>query len=336
MKYTEISSRFRRFFELPLSPVAVKLNSGLDADELSPKRYCEMVRLCAAHGDTFTFTVDDLSCASAELALGFEEPKYGEVYPRIKPASTSHITLTPLEKADFKPEVVIVVGNPRKIMRIVATMSKVTGKEVSSKFKGQFAVCGECTAIPVMEHEVNLSLLCAGARMFGGYEKDDIAVGFPAEEFERLAEGLTREEITSALCGCIMDDLPANVMNTILGLGFTKGTDHFSGRFGDEIIRLYTPKDNKGKITSITLHVPVKFRDAEAATRAAEAASEVLEYPLLFQQRDNWIDVALPVELGESINRAAMRGDRFNTLVNQAIGTLQQHTGRFRKKCGAG
>ncbi|MCL7475534.1 MAG: DUF169 domain-containing protein [Methanosarcinales archaeon] len=334
MKYAEVSSRFRRFFELPASPVAVKINSDKPHDELDPRRYCEMVRLSASHGDTFTFTVDDLSCASAELALGFEEPKYGEVYPRIKPADTTSVTLAPLEKADFEPDVVIVIGNPRKIMRMATTLGKIHGREVSSKFKGEFAVCGECTAIPVMENTVNLSLLCAGARMFGGYEKDEIAVGFPMQEFEVLAEGLTRDEITAALCGCLMDDLPSKVIDTILGLGFVKGTDHFTGRFGNEIVRFYTPKDTKGKITSVTLHVPVKFKDAEAAMSALDVAAEVFEDPMLFGQRDNWIDVALPVDLGESINRAVMRGEKFNSLVKKGIEVMLTHIGRFKRKSG--
>lgn len=332
MKYAEISSRFRRFFELPASPVAVKINSDKSPDELTPRRYCEMVRLSAAHGDTFTFTVDDLSCASAELALGFEEPKYGEVYPRIKPANTKQVTLAPLEKADFEPDAVIVIGNPQKIMRMATTLAKIHGKEVTSKFKGEFAVCGECTAIPVMENTVNLSLLCAGARMFGGYEKDEIAVGFPIEEFETLAEGLTRQEITAALCGCLMDDLPVKVIDTILGAGFIKGTDHFSGRFGEEIVRLFTPKDEKGKITSLTLHVPVKFRDGEAAEAALKMAAEIFEDPMMFARRDNWIDVALLLEMDESINRAVMRGDKFNSLVKQGIDVLLTHVGRFKRK----
>lgn len=335
MKYAEVSSRFRRFFELPASPVAVKINSDKSHDELAPRRYCEMVRLSAAHGDTFTFTVDDLSCASAELALGFEEPKYGEVYPRIKPADTASVTLAPLEKADFEPDVVIVIGNPQKIMRMATTLGKIHGKEVSSKFKGEFAVCGECTAIPIMENTVNLSLLCAGARMFGGYEKDEIAVGFPMKEFEELAKGLTRDEITSALCGCLMDDLPAKVIDTILGLGFVKGTDHFTGRFGNEIVRFYTPKDNKGKITSVTLHVPVKFRDADAARSALDSAADIFEDPMLFAQRDNWIDVALLVDLGESINRAVMRGDRFNSMMKKGIDVLLARVGRFKRKSQA-
>ena len=174
MEYTEITTKFRRFFELPTSPVAVKIIAKVGGDGAdkanqrvvknadakkieSPMRYCEMVRHCAVLGESFTLDIGDLSCASAELALGFVEPSYGEVYPRIKPANTTMVMLAPLEKAIFVPDVVIVVSNPRKIMRMTTIMAHLTDREpVSAKFKGEFAVCGECTAIPYME---NLSLI---------------------------------------------------------------------------------------------------------------------------------------------------------------------------------
>lgn len=333
MKYAEITKRFRQFFELPHTPVAVKINSETPADtDLQPMRYCEMVRKSAAHGDTFTFTVDDLSCASAELALGFTEPTYGKVYPTITPANTTQVTVAPLDKCDFDPDVVIIIGNASKLMRIATILSRVQGNIISSKFKGEFAVCGECTAIPLMENTVNLSLLCGGARMFGGYRSDEIVFGFPMDTFVKLTEALNEDSIIKALCGCIMDDLPASVVDSIMSLGFSKGTDHFSGRFGDEIVRLYIPKSDTGKSISISLHVPVKFKDADAATNANEVASGLFEEPMFHRTRDNWVDVVLLVELGESINRAAMRGEKFNALVKGGIDVMLEHIGKFRRK----
>ena len=64
--------------------------------------------------------------------------------------------------------------------------------------------------------------------MFGGYRSDEIVFGFPMDTFVKLTEALTEDSIIKALCGCIMDDLPAHVVDNILALGFTKGTDHFS------------------------------------------------------------------------------------------------------------
>ncbi len=335
MKNVELSMKFRKFFELPSSPVAIKIisDSSLQKTGSQPMRFCEMVRRSAVYGESFVFSIEELTCTNAEIALGFMEPSYGEVYPRIKPAHTKLISVSPLEKTENKPDVVIVVGNPRKIMRISTVLSQLHEKQpVDVKFKGEFAVCGECTAIPFMEKKVNLSLLCHGARMFSGYRDEEIVMGFPPEDFIRIAESTEEKEITSALCGCIMDDIPQGAVLAIEEIGFGKGTDQFFGRFGNEIVRLYTPKDKNGKITSLTLHVPIKFKDNETASAVDEKLKNILEKPLLHRLRDNWIDIALPLELGESLNRASMRKGKFEVFVKNGIDAILKMTEKIRRK----
>lgn len=335
MSYEELSKKFRKLFELPSSPVAVRIISDESQEKKSipPMRFCEMVRRCAFYGESFLFGVEQLTCTSGELALGFTAPTYGEVYPRIKPAQTKLVSLTPLEKTQKKPDIVIIIGNPRKIMRVSSVLSKLHEKQpVEAKFKGEFAVCGECTTIPYMEKKANLSLLCDEARMFSGYRDDEIVMGFPIEDFIRISESTEEKEITTALCGCIMDDIPKNAVDAIEKMGFGKGTDQFFGRFGKEIIRLYTPKDKDGRITSLTLHVPVKYKDRGTALKANEKAREVLQSPMLHRVRDNWIDIALPLELGETLGRASMRGEKFEALIKSGINTLLKEVEILRRK----
>ncbi len=335
MKYAEFSVKFRKFFELPSSPVAVRIITDASEKKTSTAlmRFCEMVRRSAVYGESFVFGVEELTCTSGELALGFTEPSYGEVYPRIRPANTKLVSVTPLEKTDSKPDVVIIVGNPRKIMRVSTILSQLHEKKpVEARFKGEFAVCGECTAIPYMEKKVNISLLCNGARMFSGFRDDEIVMGFPLEDFIQISESTEEKEITSALCGCIMDDIPANAVTAIEKIGFGKGTDQFFGRFGKEIVRLYTPKDKDGKITSLTLHVPVKFRDNETASGVDEDARELLQPPVLHRVRENWMDIALPLDLGEPLNRASMRGEKFEALVRGGIDTILKEVEKVKRK----
>jgi uncharacterized protein (DUF169 family) len=338
VKYAELSTKFRKFFELPSSPVAVRIiNENTEQKSAGqPMRFCEMVRRSAVYGESFVFGVEELTCTSAELALGFTEPSYGEVYPRIKPANTKLVSVSPLERTEKKPDVVIVVGNPRKVMRISTILAQLHEKRpVEAKFKGEFAVCGECTAIPYMEKKVNLSLLCNGARMFSGYRDDEIVLGFPLDDFIRIAESTEEKEITSALCGCIMDDIPKGAVTAIEKIGFGKGTDQFFGRFGEEIVRLYTPKDKDGKIASLTLHVPVKFKDNETASSVNEKARKLLQAPLLHRVRDNWVDIALPIELGETLNRASMRGEKFEALIRGGIDTILKEVEKVKRKAAA-
>jgi len=335
MKYAELSMKFRKFFELPSSPVAIRIlnDSSEQKTSIKPMRYCEMVRRSAFYGESFVFSVEELTCTSAELALGFTEPSYGEVYPRIKPANTKLVSISPLEKTENKPDVVIIVSNPRKIMRISTIIAQIHEKQpVEVKFKGEFAVCGECTAIPLLEKKVNLSLLCNGARMFSGYRDDEVVMGFPFDDFSQVAQSTEEKEITSALCGCMMDDIPAGAVSAIEKIGFGKGTDQFFGRFGTEIVRLYTPKEKDGKITSLTLHIPVKFKDVETAFKANEKAAEILEKPMLHRVRDNWVDIALPLDLGETLNRASMRGEKLEALVKSGIDTILNEAEKLKRK----
>jgi hypothetical protein len=46
--------------------------------------------------------------------------------------------------------------------------------------------------------------------------------------------------------------------DTLNRLLLCNGARMFSGRFGEEIVRFNTLKSNDGKISSITLHVPIK------------------------------------------------------------------------------
>jgi len=46
MKYAELSMKFRKFFELPSSPVAIRIINDASEKKTSsqPMRFCEMVR----------------------------------------------------------------------------------------------------------------------------------------------------------------------------------------------------------------------------------------------------------------------------------------------------
>jgi len=76
-----------------------------------------------------------------------------------------------------------------------------------------------------------------------------------------------------------MDDIPAGAVSAIEKSDSEKELTSFSAVLGIEIVRLYTPKDKDGKITSLTLHVPVKFKDSETSSKVNEKAKKILENP---------------------------------------------------------
>jgi len=48
--------------------------------------------------------------------------------------------------------------------------------------------------------------------------------------------------------------------------------------------------------------------------------------------RDNWVDIALPLDLGESLNRASMRGEKFETIIKAGIDTILKEVEKVKKK----
>ncbi len=324
-------AKFRKFFELPYSPVGVKISRDSLEPDSRPARYCELVRKASLFGDEFVLTADRLTCAGAEVSLGFSEPMFDEVSPRLE-FGTKAIIIKPLEKMKERPDAVIVIGTPKKLMRLSSVYNQIFGEPVLSQFKGSNAICGECTAVPILENRPNLSLLCDGCRTFADYKDDEIAVGMPYEVFLKIADGVQEDRIIRALCGCIMDDLPKNAVKAIADFGFDKATDHFFGFFNGQIIRMYAIKGEDGKVKELTFYLPVKFKNTEIAGGMYNKAREFFSEPYMIRLRDNWIDIVLPVDLFAPIQRVVQQKDKFESILNSAIDQITEKVKEFKER----
>ena|SRR5665648_373771 len=100
-----------------------------------------------------------------------------------------------------------------------------------------------------------------------------------------------------------------------------------------DIVRVYSTKDDKGKISSV-VQIPVKFATKEEAEDAFDAARGIVAESTLVGLRDNWVDMAIIVEFGESINRAAMRGDKFTAFIQDGVRVIKEEAGKFKRKRG--
>jgi hypothetical protein len=52
----------------------------------------------------------------------------------------------------------------------------------------------------------------------------------------------------------------------------------------------------------------------------------------MHRARDNWVDIAIPIELGESLNRACMRGEKFEALVKGSIEKILNEVEKVKRK----
>ncbi|MDA8066395.1 MAG: DUF169 domain-containing protein [Thermaerobacter sp.] len=168
--------RLKRYLGMELAPVAVRILRGDPAPPggaTGSPTYCDLV-LRAARGERFVLdpaSVRRLSCPNPELALGFREPRFADVQPRIEGGTTAVVIGG--EEAD----VWLFILTPAQVTRLATLLG---GMQVS--FRGEMAVCGEATAQVYRTEKANLSFLCQGCRELSGYRDDQVVVGLtPAE-----------------------------------------------------------------------------------------------------------------------------------------------------------
>lgn len=185
---TGVSKTLADYLGMTTRPVGVKVyREGEAVETPSPDRKKEKLRFCrfvreAAAGRDFLIRMEDLDCANAEVALGFREPKYVKIEPRIK----DKIALLKVGAAE-DCDVVLLLLNPEQVMTLSILL-----EGVNARFKGDMAVCGEAMAQVYNTGQPNVTFLCGGARTFGGYQTNDVIMALPYKTFTDLPSRMTR------------------------------------------------------------------------------------------------------------------------------------------------
>ncbi len=176
----------QNYLKMVVLPVTVHIFQG---EETVPTRlkgeaargaltYCQLVRR-AAGGEEVVLDADavkELACPSPELALGFREPKYVDVQPRIG-GGTREVILGQGGEDLGDPDVILLILNPAQTTDLALLLGG-----IEANFAGQMAVCGEATAKVYRDGRANVSFLCHGCRELAGYGPDEVVVGITAAE----------------------------------------------------------------------------------------------------------------------------------------------------------
>ena len=179
----EIEERVRSYLGLNHRLVGIRI-SGKSVDgnhPAAPMTFCRAVREVLG-GKELIVVIDDLCCPNAELCLGFREPMFVDVEPRIE-TKTKAVHTGPLEDAD----VVLFVLNSEQVM----IMSILLGG-IKAEFKGEMAICGEAVAQVYNEGEPNVSFLCSGARELGGFKTHEVVLSLPYALFLELSDRMAK------------------------------------------------------------------------------------------------------------------------------------------------
>jgi uncharacterized protein (DUF169 family) len=219
INYEESSEILKKTLGLNGSPVAIAFATS--KDEIPPGvpelektiRHCMMVGLARKEGKTFYAPVDKHECNGGAWALGLKDLtqtlKTGEFYfklgkfassaackrtidkvSHLAPGYTYATLYAPLEKTPFIPQIVLIIANPRSMLKLAQSSLFRLGGRIYSEFSGIQSVCSDATAQTFLSGRPNFSLGCDGSRKFSGIADDEMVMGIPAELLPETTEAL--------------------------------------------------------------------------------------------------------------------------------------------------
>jgi len=284
--------------------VGIKINPSEDGEHpKEPAWFCQLVKEASLRGKEFVINLEDLSCPNADITLGFRKPRYMEIEPRIK-EEVKRVKIGSVEGSD----VVLLCLNAEQVMTLSILLGGIT-----SFFKGEMGVCGEAVAATYNQKKPNITFLCNGARLMGGFRTNEIVLAIPCQEFNSLTQRIENLLKTGgSLCGCQVSDIPKEMVSAFRKAGFDKGADYFFGKIDSYQVRIYLNKDETGRLRQLTFYLPIKG-----------AEDIVVNPPFQSKRRGNWTDIYAVFdteELGINLYTGKNMERVFKELVRKAIG----------------
>jgi uncharacterized protein (DUF169 family) len=196
----QYSTRLQRVLELNGSPVAVAISpdSSDGLEYLQQKvTVCMMIQI-ARNGAVFCSSGDSILCGGrANLGLG-ESPiqkldeflvhkerlfsskaaarRLLDSIKKYAPDQGNYLAFSPLEKATFTPDVILFIGTPAQLSRIIFLDAFETG-EIGT-IHGEPLRLG-AIAIPITTGKIGMSFMDTSCRPFGRYRPEEMAIGIP-------------------------------------------------------------------------------------------------------------------------------------------------------------
>ena len=165
-------------------------------------KHCSAVGL-ARTGEEFYIQNNDISCPLARYNLGLEEPdnkfmhelakilvgwgdaksediglKYLQSRPKL-PYAKKYILYFPVPDYDYEPDVIIEISNAHELMLRVRDLTSISGDTIKGHMTGVGAMCGECTAYPILTGKPNVSVGCTGSRPGAELKPDELFFAVP-------------------------------------------------------------------------------------------------------------------------------------------------------------
>jgi len=219
INYAEAAESLKKLLKLKGSPVAFRfatkkeeIPAGMEKLDKTI-RHCSMVGLARNEGKIFYASSENHECNGGAWSLGLREIteslKTGDFYYKLGKfessaackrtidrvahlnAGETYATMyAPLEKAQFDPQIVIIVASPWAMLKLSQSTLFRLGGRIEAEFAGIQSVCSDACAQTYLNGKINFSLGCDGSRKFSGIEDGEMVIGIPAEILPELVEAL--------------------------------------------------------------------------------------------------------------------------------------------------
>lgn len=218
------SEKLKNILELTSEPVAIQFKKDAETKKnLEKMRYCQLL-MEAKNGASHTLTESNITCPAAAAALGFKPlpekirnggmlktmglfeskkaaAKTMQNMTRLEEDEIQAVYATPLEDADFNPDLVIIEDKPEKIMWLSLAAIHKDGGRLSYDTSVFQATCVDVTTVPYRTGEVNACFGCYGCRDATDLSDDEALIGIPGRKLEDIVnslEALSRKAIPKA------------------------------------------------------------------------------------------------------------------------------------------
>jgi uncharacterized protein (DUF169 family) len=111
------------------------------------------------------------------------------------PHKTKYVVFAPLELAYLTPDVVIIIGTPAQVSRILFLNGFDTG-EVEA-IHGE-PLCSGAIAAPITTAKIGISFMDISCRRFGKYKPEEMVVGIPFQKIPRIIDSINRSAAGTA------------------------------------------------------------------------------------------------------------------------------------------
>jgi uncharacterized protein (DUF169 family) len=215
MYWQKWSDRLKKELELDTDPIAVTFAGAPAPGTPSPQgkvSVCQALKK-ASQGEAVTITAETCGCPGGLTNLGLGQmPAQGRerlvdflvkkekvYYSRVAIyrgqqsvppplGMASHVLFSPLSRTPTLPDIVVFIGKPSSLQRLLSFAGYWEGGSMKAELAGP--ACRTGITYPIVTGEIGLSLLDFGARRLADFAEDHLLVAVPLHRMMGIVEAL--------------------------------------------------------------------------------------------------------------------------------------------------